>query len=493
MRRTKLYTLEETRLILKTRKEFEYKINGVSKNLQDFKEYILYEKVLLKQIHNRRDKNMIAERKSGIEYKILRRIKNLYEIALQRFSNDFSLCLSYFKFCKQSNYINAASVAVQNMIKNCSQNPEVWQVAAAWYANDRNDLNTALKVLNKGLTIHKNSQVLYTEAIKLELSAITKFVWHTLAQRERRGLHYGASCEEIQRSGETCLSLCFTKYQEGLKKVSSSEKANLWLMYLDCLVETQRENNELPNSVKSDLLKTALEQASSEKYLTEKYYIKWLELVTDEEALNLLEKGTSALPHSIDLWKLHLRYATMTDKNLKVDEVFKRGVDMLKERSLPLWFMYLRYYGLLARDDIIDSIYRKGITQPQEISETLKPKYIEWLALSKGINDARKMYNILANEKPYCKELHATMSKLESTEIDHDYEIWAQIHELACKQFGEEDVDVWINHILFYLHFNKSDNVNEKVQRICREAENTLSPLLQSDFREKYAKALSDQ
>jgi U3 small nucleolar RNA-associated protein 6 len=117
MRRTKLYTLEETRLILKTRKEFEYKINGVSKNLQDFKEYILYEKVLLKQIHNRRDKNMIAERKSGIEYKILRRIKNLYEIALQRFSNDFSLCLSYFKFCKQSNYINAASVAVQNMIK----------------------------------------------------------------------------------------------------------------------------------------------------------------------------------------------------------------------------------------------------------------------------------------------------------------------------------------------------------------------------------------
>jgi U3 small nucleolar RNA-associated protein 6 len=357
-----------------------------------------------------------------------------------------------------------------------------------------NDSNYLIEILNllESYSFTASVQNLIIDKLLQNYSHI-EFVWHTLAQRERRGLHYGASCEEIQRSGETCLSLCFTKYQEGLKKVSSSEKANLWLMYLDCLVETQRENNELPNSVKSDLLKTALEQASSEKYLTEKYYIKWLELVTDEEALNLLEKGTSALPHSIDLWKLHLRYATMTDKNLKVDEVFKRGVDMLKERSLPLWFMYLRYYGLLARDDIIDSIYRKGITQPQEISETLKPKYIEWLALSKGINDARKMYNILANEKPYCKELHATMSKLESTEIDHDYEIWAQIHELACKQFGEEDVDVWINHILFYLHFNKSDNVNEKVQRICREAENTLSPLLQSDFREKYAKALSDQ
>lgn len=77
----------------------------------------MYEKVLLKQIHNRRDKLKIADRKSSIEYKIMKRIKNLYEIALQRFPGDFSFCLSYFKFCKQSNNINAASVVVQNMIK----------------------------------------------------------------------------------------------------------------------------------------------------------------------------------------------------------------------------------------------------------------------------------------------------------------------------------------------------------------------------------------
>ncbi|KAJ8940555.1 hypothetical protein NQ314_010675 [Rhamnusium bicolor] len=53
------------------------------------------------------------------------------------------------------------------MIKNFSHNPEVWQVAAAWYI--RRDLNQALNVIHKGLMIHKDCQLLYSEAIQLEL------------------------------------------------------------------------------------------------------------------------------------------------------------------------------------------------------------------------------------------------------------------------------------------------------------------------------------
>mgnify|MGYP005985358979 FL=1 len=185
---------------------------------------------------------------------------------------------------------------------------------------------------------------------------------------------------------------------------------------------------------------------------------------------------------------MRLRYATMTDRKSKVDEVFKQGVEKLNETSLPLWLTYIRYCGLLS-DDRIRDIYEEGIKGPPEVSEVLKPKYIEWLAFMEGVEAARTKYNELANKQPFCKELHFTMSKLESTEFDHDYDAWARVHELACKQFGEEDVDVWINHILFYLHFHKIDNVGEKVQQICVEAERTLSPLLVSYFKEKYNKA----
>mgnify|MGYP005985620397 FL=1 len=99
--------------------------------------------------------------------------------------------------------------------------------------------------------------------------------------------------EDIQLYGKNYIVSCFDKYKEGLSKVPPSERSSLWSMYLDCLVDAQRENNGMPKIEKTDLLKSALEQASEEKYLPERYYMHWLELVTDEEALHILEKGNS--------------------------------------------------------------------------------------------------------------------------------------------------------------------------------------------------------
>lgn len=51
----------------------------------------------------------------------------------------------------------------------------MWQVAAAWYI--RTDLNQALNVIHKGLMIHKDCQLLYKEAIQLELLNREKDEW----------------------------------------------------------------------------------------------------------------------------------------------------------------------------------------------------------------------------------------------------------------------------------------------------------------------------
>ncbi|KAJ8924757.1 hypothetical protein NQ315_000910 [Exocentrus adspersus] len=227
---------------------------------------------------------------------------------------------SYFKFCKESNYNRPASLVIQNMIKNFSDNPDVWQVAAAWYI--RTDVNQALNVIHKGLMIHKDCQILYKEAIQLELlnkekdewskdatkslkskdeiccdkiktyiqtifKNITDFkflleilellephtftrsvqdvvinrlldrhsdedlVWHTLAQRERRGHHFQADKEETVRSTKYCLNRCFQKYQEGLIKISKNKRALLWIRYLDFLIDLQQEN-DVANTIKKE-------------------------------------------------------------------------------------------------------------------------------------------------------------------------------------------------------------------------------------------------
>lgn len=78
-------------------------------------------------------------------------------------------------------------------------------MAADWYAREQRDLNTALKVLNRGLTIHKNSQRLYSEAIKLELSVVkndnsekTEHIQADVCKRIETYVHF--ICEHINDS-----------------------------------------------------------------------------------------------------------------------------------------------------------------------------------------------------------------------------------------------------------------------------------------------------
>lgn len=207
--------------------------------------------------------------------------------------------------------------------------------------------------------------------------------------------------------------------------------------------------------------------------------------------------GLTAAPASVELWKLRLRCAIIKDHVKEADKIFKQGILQLKEKSAPLWMMILRYHTFTSGNEVLDLIYKDGIKQPKEVSDILKPEYIEWLALCRGIKEARKTYNLLAQQKPYCKELHTAMFKIESLEMDQDVDEMENVLKLAWEQFGNEDIDVSINYIEFYLHNHKkfedrksSFTVNDKILEIYRNTEHRLEQgndlLLLSNFKEKY-------
>ncbi|KAJ8976634.1 hypothetical protein NQ317_011141 [Molorchus minor] len=296
MRRTKLFSLEETREILRRRKHFGYKINGVIKNLQDYKDYIMYEKLILKTIKLRRNKYRVADRKNSLEFKIIKRIKHLYEVVLQRFSNDFSVYLSYFKFCKECNYNRAELFSKPRSVASSS---------CLVYSSD---LHQALNVIHKGLTIHKDCQALYSEAIQLEIlnrdkddwhkdntliiiERLRKYysdeviVWETLAQREKNGFHSHPVMDNGKvRKAEICISRCCLKYKEG-------KKPALWTSYLDCLIELQ-EQSDVASGIKKNNLLSVLEEANTETTLADRHFITWVKLTENEDdALRILEKA----------------------------------------------------------------------------------------------------------------------------------------------------------------------------------------------------------
>ncbi|GJQ84176.1 hypothetical protein Trydic_g2852 [Trypoxylus dichotomus] len=557
MRRIKLFSPEHCRNILKMRKHYEYKIYASSKNKEDFLDYIEFEKELLNVVRLRRNSKRINEKMGDIEHKIINRIKELYEMVTQRYKEDVTLFLAQFKFCKQMNYDTCASVVVSNMVRNHTQSVEMWQVVARWFAYDKKDISSALKLICKGITFHKDSKVLYTEAIKMEIynllggnlelkldpegltdtqklcieklqtyikeiinhvkdyeyyiellnylgeynfscpvqDTIVKHLmmnypnkaqtWNVIAQRDYKGLLNPMDKELPPNTTKTKLVKCIERYREGLTKVPPEEREQLWTFFLNCLIDCRQEHHGVAIHFKTSLLKEALEDAFKHGYLAEKHYIQWLDLVDDNGKLEILKRGVEQIPQSVELWKVYLRTQIVSDDRQGIEAVFRAGVEALQGKALPLWTGVIRYYLLSADDDTMEALYREGVRQPQEVSDVLKPEFVEWLAIAKGMRHAREEYLALARQQPYCKELHNTMSKLESTEIDFNFDAWENVHRLACEQFGKEDVDVWMNWIQYYMDFRRGSVSKAILQQIYMDAQNSLPEVLFLSFKDK--------
>lgn len=97
------------RKITKSRKDFEYKMIGLFKNLNDCKNYIQHEHDLLEYIKLRKRNLRMPDRTTKAEHRIIKRIKNLYETGVQRHRTDYNFCKDYYKFLKKYNYNSALS------------------------------------------------------------------------------------------------------------------------------------------------------------------------------------------------------------------------------------------------------------------------------------------------------------------------------------------------------------------------------------------------
>lgn len=216
----------------------------------------------------------------------------------------------------------------------------------------------------------------------------------------------------------------------------------------------------------------------------------------DNKKINLYP-GLAAIPESMDLWKLKLKLAVLKDDAVEFNNVFREANKCLKDKATTLWIMALRFHSLQSSNRVLESIYEQGIQQPKNVSIVLKSEYIQWLALSKSINQARLKYAELANTPPLSKELHLTMAKLEQAEMTVQLDKLENIYKLLCTQFGREDPDTWITLMQFYLEHHrelkdKNDDfeLNEILLKIYKDAETALSSesFLFSDFKEKFTK-----
>lgn len=87
----------------------------------------------------------------------------------------------------------------------------------------------------------------------------------------------------------------------------------------------------------------------------------------------------------------------------------------------------------------VEQIFQNGLALGGDIGQALKPLYMEWLVLTKGMGCARRIFESPELQHPPCLELFTKMASLESIQPDANMKAIRRCHELACKHFGKDN------------------------------------------------------
>ncbi|KAG8041406.1 hypothetical protein G9C98_002394 [Cotesia typhae] len=559
MKRIKLFDDNEIRKIIKNLKDHEYKIGRLIKSKDDFLSYFSYLMVVLNLVKQRRLKLGIKEKQAGIDYAIIKKIKQLYKRSRMRFQSDLSFWVDLMKLSKIENFQHHLPGIADRMLKVHQDKPRCWHISAQWHIKETRDIERARKQLLKGLHFHPKAQILYKDLLELELyeacsneedtpvelkraelvyqqarkhikdidftiklldiasrfkktKNLQKIImddlvknfsdepkaWDKQARREFQGLNYNPcpfkdnvdyidDIDDIDKSKKNnfrdYLNSAIEIYESATKLIPTKE---MWSLYINFLLEIGKDNSTLPN-YKSKLLKNALTNGHDQNNLEEKYYWLWIKVFENnkknsEKLIKILSSATEAHPESVELWKQKLNYLFFyfDQEDLALSE-FNKAKKILKNKAFPLWKIKLLYINE-KHPEQLEEFYLTALKEAPEISLKFKPAYIKWVATTKGIKKARHIYKELSIQPPFCLELHNEMSNIEVNQPEISQQNARHPYEMAVIQFGKNNVDVWINYIIFEMNQGYVINITNIYQRAVK----TLSTVDSDNFISRF-------
>ncbi|CAH1398068.1 unnamed protein product [Nezara viridula] len=539
-----LFTKSEIRDIVIKRKLFEYKLQKISKAKEDTVRYITFEIELLMKVKLKAKEKGVQEKTANFEYSLANRINKLYYFALRKFPSDCKIWVSFIKFCKHMKMHTCVSQLFDQLLDLHGDKPVLFKIAAHWEFYERHSIERARKFILKGLHTHKDSKLLFAEAFRIELThtnqkmeqarenhekeknntfvnpaaertlldviytaAINKIndvlflvdllnitqefsftsslqdmiierikskypneevTWDTLARREL--LLSGILQEKIGR--------CISVYEDGIKNVPTRK---MWSYYLSYVLELNEDVDDLP-IFKKNCLDKAFEAGHKEKMLSEKHYLLWVKKVEIVDAYKVLQYGTERFSSSNKLWSWRLRYHLSKSDEKGAMAVFK---EIISNPNIPdqasLWMLVLRCYQMINTAKV-ESLWNEGVNNPS-VGAVLKPRYIEWLAISRGILAARNAYSTFSTTPPLSLDLHETMAKLEDSQPKVSGKYTRPIYENAINQYGKTNTDVWFWYLKFEAKFGEPEGVLKVFDQAIKTLDRNLLNVFISEYR----------
>ncbi|KAK7292424.1 hypothetical protein RIF29_08203 [Crotalaria pallida] len=189
-----LFTRREIAEIVKKRRKFEYRLKRPCPLKQDFLAYIDYESQL-DALRRLRMKSVAREmkkqgnmtlKKSMSDIAGLRRMIDIYEIALKRYKGDLQLWFQYLEFCRRRKN-GRMKKGLAKVIRFHPKVPGVWIYAAAWEFDHNLNVTAARALMQEGLRVCPTSEELWVEYLRMELTYINKLKARKVALGEDEG------------------------------------------------------------------------------------------------------------------------------------------------------------------------------------------------------------------------------------------------------------------------------------------------------------------
>lgn len=174
MEKIGLFTVEETRKIMKKRREFEYKLRRKTKEKKDFMFYIEYEKSVLDLVKHRRNKSKCVGLRKEIDVCIVRRIHKLYELACSRFPGSLEVWKEHIEFCQKRKERAAVEKIFSHLMRLHPHNEDLWVLWANHEMQDNLSPANARQLLQRALRNNPESKKLYKELFCMELQYADK-------------------------------------------------------------------------------------------------------------------------------------------------------------------------------------------------------------------------------------------------------------------------------------------------------------------------------
>ncbi|KAK6264987.1 hypothetical protein SCA6_020421 [Theobroma cacao] len=196
LERRGLFTRREIAEIVKQRRKFEYRLKRPSPLKQDYIAYIDYETQLdsLRRLRKkaatrelvRQGKKKTKTRKSVSDFAPVSRIMEIYRLAVMRYKGDVELWFRYLEFCRQRKNGRMKKVLAQ-VIRFHPKVPGVWIYAAAWEFDHNLNVAAARALMQNGLRMCPNSEDLWVEYLRMELTYLNKLKARKAALGEDKG------------------------------------------------------------------------------------------------------------------------------------------------------------------------------------------------------------------------------------------------------------------------------------------------------------------